>query len=96
MKQLLIVSTVAALIAAAPAIAADNTPTATGKPSASSQPTPPTEGQMGKDTGSMESGASGTSTGASGQTENANEMPGASDSTKKDSSLSTTTPTSKQ
>ncbi len=88
MRKILIASTIAALCAATAAIAAENTPTATGKPGASSQPTPPTEGQMDKDTGSMSSGSSGASTGSSG-TGTAKDLPGSSDSKKKDSSLST-------
>lgn len=86
MKKLLVASAVVALFAAGPVIAAENTPTGTGKPSSSAQPTPPAEGQMGKDTGSMNTDANGTSTGATGMSK---DMPGSSDSKKKDSSLST-------
>ena len=95
MKKILIASAVVALFAAAPVIAAENTPTATGKPGASSQPAPPSEGQTGKDTGSMSSGASGASMGTSG-TGTSKDLPGSSDSKKKDSSLSTNGSSPKQ
>ena len=48
MKKILIASAVVALFAAAPVIAAENTPTATGKPGASSQPAPPSRGADGQ------------------------------------------------
>jgi hypothetical protein len=87
MKKILVASAIAALFAATPVIAADNTPAATGKPGASSQPTPPTEGQMGSDKGSMGSNANGSSMGTTGNM--SKDMPGSADSKKKDSSLST-------
>ena len=90
MKKILIASAIAALFAAAPAIAEDMTPAATGKPSASGQPTPPTNpnANVGSDTGSMSSGANGASMGTSGSG-TSKDLPGSSDSKKKDSSLST-------
>jgi hypothetical protein len=85
MKTVLIAAAVAAL-AAAPALAADPAPQG-GKPGSSSNPTPTPSKSVGpNNNASTNAGASGSSTGATGQSK---ELPGAADSKKPDSSLST-------
>ena len=92
MKKIIAVSAAIALFAVAPAFAADTAPQG-GKPASSSNPTPTPSKSVGPNTGSMSTGASGSSTGTSGELK---DMPGASDSKKSDNSLSTNGSTPKQ
>jgi hypothetical protein len=85
MKTVLVAAAVAALFAATPALAVDTAPQG-GKPGTSSNPTPSPSKSVGPSGTSTTSGSSGSSTGAIGQSK---EIPGASDSKKSDSSLST-------
>lgn len=85
MKIAFVAIAVAALCVATPALAADTAPQG-GKPGSSSNPTPSPSKSVAPNNTSTNSGASGSSTGASGQSK---EIPGASDSKKPDSSLST-------
>lgn len=90
MKPFLAAGLAITLFSIAPAFAAENDPNAsTGKPGSSSNPTPGADNGNMNSSGSTSMGTAGSSAGSSAGTSGSRQMPGASDSAKPDSSLST-------